>query len=123
MTLQISKNIGIDYCLNCTAKINCDGTVDSLCPIFINRSETKKEVLKEKIEVYTALDEYLEFNGPMTTREIIDKYEIPRTKVNNAIRRGLLKARSLSKEEKMAIKGGVRGRFAYLILAVDLSKL
>lgn len=123
MNLQISKDIGVNYCLNCTAKIDCDGTVDSLCPIFINRLDVKKEILYRKIKVYIALSNYLESNGPMTTREIMDIFDIPRTNLNKAIREGLLEARGLSKREKQEIKGGIRGRFAYLVLAVDLSKL
>ncbi len=122
MTIQISKDIGVGYCLNCT-KTDCDGTVDSLCPIFLNRTEIKKEILRHKIELYIELSEYLEINGPMTTREIMDVFEIRRSGITRSIREGLLLARWLSKEEKKKIRGGARGRFAYLVLAVDLDKI
>lgn len=123
MNLQISKDIGVDYCLNCTAKIDCDGTVDRLCPIFINRLDVKKKILQHKVKTYIALSDYLKSNGPMTTKEIVNVFNIPRTNINKAIREGLLQARWLNKKERQEIKGGIRGRFAYLVLAVDLNKV
>lgn len=108
----VNKNEAIDLCLNCTAKTDCDGSIDKYCPIFLNAIERKKKVLQENVDLYVAIEKQIEIEGPLVSSDIMKEYDIPRSSVSAAVKSGILKTQRKK-----------RGQFLYQIIGVDLDKL
>jgi len=115
--LNRRDNSTIHLCLSCF-KADCDGTIDNLCPIATTAKERKKQALQAKIKIYTAIQKQLDSNGPMTTREIIQQYEITRSKINSAIHTGVLEVKRVDE-----IKKEVRGKLSYWVVGVNFEKM
>lgn len=102
----------ISLCLNCTAKADCDGSIDSYCPIFLTAVERKKRILQAKINLYQAIEKQIDTEGPLLSSDIIKNYNVPRSLISAAVKSGILKTQRKRK-----------GQFLYQIVGVDLDKL